>query len=69
MVSLKCRGGVGTEVRTAGGEGAGSGDNTGGGVRVAVTCSAVGVGAEQVGGVCVSVIVIGIQGQRGAGDI
>ena len=42
----KMRGGVGTEVGTAGGEGAGSGDDTGSSVRVAVTCGAVGVGAE-----------------------
>jgi len=63
------RGGVGTEVGTAGGEGAGGDGNAGGGVGVAVTCGAVGVGAEQAGGVCVDVIVVEIQGRQGAGDI
>jgi len=62
-------GGVSTEVGTAGGEGAGGDGNAGGGVGVAVTCSAVGVGAERAGSVCVNVIVIEIQGRRGAGDI
>jgi len=45
------QGEVGTEVRTAGGEGAGGGDNAGSGVRVAVTCGAVSVGARCAGGV------------------
>jgi len=62
-------GGVGTEVRTAGGEGTGGDGNAGSGVGVAVTCGAVSIGAEQVGSVCVDVIVVEIQGQRGAGDI
>ena len=62
-------GGVGTKVGTAGGEGTGGDGNAGGSVGVAMTCGAVSVGAEQAGSVCVDVIVVEIQGRRGAGNI
>jgi len=63
---------VGVVISGVGTKGAGSVDDASGIVQVAfvvIAEGAVGVGAERVGSICVDVIIVEIQGRRGAGDI